>query len=112
MLTTDDELKISVRGSHIFNETTVKLLDMTSDNKISFESRYSMQKVSHKPQVLTRASNYISKQNLRIIMKGLTTSHFGYCLLVWMCHNRKLYDKINNLHERALRNALRLMYKD
>lgn len=36
MLTTDDELKISVRRNLIFNETTVKLLGMTDDNKRFF----------------------------------------------------------------------------
>lgn len=79
---------------------------------VSFESRCSMQNVSHKLQALASVSNYISKQNLRIIMKELITSHFGYCLLLWMCHNRKLNDKINNLHEKALRNAVRLVCID
>ena len=31
------------------------------------------------------------------------TSQFSYCPLVWMYHNRKMNNKINNLHERALR---------
>ena len=29
-------------------------------------------------------------------------SHVSYCPLVWMCHSRKLNNKINKLHERAL----------
>ena len=29
-------------------------------------------------------------------------SQFSYCPLVWMCHSRKLNNKINKLHERAL----------
>ena len=35
-------------------------------------------------------------------------SQFSYCPLVWMCHSRTLNNKINNLHERALR----LVYDD
>ena len=31
------------------------------------------------------------------------TSQFGYCPLVWMFHSRGLNNKINSLHERALR---------
>ena len=31
------------------------------------------------------------------------TSRFGYCLMLWTCHGRKIDKKINNLHERALR---------
>ena len=30
-------------------------------------------------------------------------SQFGYCPLVWMYHSRGLNNKINNIHERALR---------
>ena len=35
-------------------------------------------------------------------------SQFSYCPLVWMCHSRTLNNKINKLHERALR----LVYDD
>ena len=30
-------------------------------------------------------------------------SQFNFCPLVWMCHSRELNQKINHLHERALR---------
>ena len=30
-------------------------------------------------------------------------SKFGYCQLVWMNHNRASNNRINSLHERALR---------
>ena len=36
-------------------------------------------------------------------MKAYITSQFGYCPLVWMFHSRSLNNKINYLHERALR---------
>ena len=38
-----------------------------------------------------------------IIMKSFITSHFGCCLLIWMFHSRPLDNKINSIHERALR---------
>ena len=41
-------------------------------------------------------------------MKTFILSHFGYCPLVWMMHNRRLNNRINRIHERALR----LVYKD
>ena len=41
-------------------------------------------------------------------MKTFILSHFGYCPLVWMFHNRKFNHRINRLHERALR----IVYKD
>ena len=36
------------------------------------------------------------------------TSHFSYAPVVWMLHSRKLNNRINYIHERALR----LVYKD
>ena len=41
-------------------------------------------------------------------MRAFVTSQFQYCPLVWMFHSRKMNNKINRLHERALRIA----YKD
>ena len=36
-------------------------------------------------------------------MKAYLASRFGYCPLVWMFYSRSLNNKINSLHERALR---------
>ena len=36
-------------------------------------------------------------------MKAFICSQFGYCPLVWMFHSRKINNRINSLHERALR---------
>ena len=41
-------------------------------------------------------------------MRSFISSQFGYCPLVWMFHSRKLNNRINRLHERALR----IVYKD
>ena len=41
-------------------------------------------------------------------MNAFIISQFNYCPLVWMCHNRGINDKINNLHYRALR----IVYND
>ena len=41
-------------------------------------------------------------------MKAFIESQFNYCPLIWMFHNRTLNNRINCIHERALRVA----YKD
>ena len=43
----------------------------------------------------------VSKQ--RIIGKSFIESQFGYCPLIWMLHSRGLNNKINRIHEKALR---------
>ena len=45
----------------------------------------------------------MNMQKRRTIMKSFVTSQFGYCPLIWMFHNRRLNNKIDSIHERALR---------
>ena len=48
------------------------------------------------------------KNKLRLLMKSFIESQFDYCPVIWMFHSRLLNNRINRLHERALR----LVYKD
>ena len=48
------------------------------------------------------------QDKLRILVKAFIESQFSYCPLVWMFHSRDLNNRINRLHERALR----LVYKN
>ena len=41
-------------------------------------------------------------------MKTFIESQFNYCSLIWMFHSRTINNKINRLHERALR----IVYSD
>ena len=36
------------------------------------------------------------------IMNAFIISQFGYCPLIWMCHNRKAHKQINKIHKRSL----------
>lgn len=66
MLATDDKLKINVGGSLICNETTVKRLGTTVDNKHSFVPHLNaVKKVSHKVHASASISNHISQQKLK-----------------------------------------------
>ena len=38
-----------------------------------------------------------------MLMKVFAESQFGYCPLLWMCCNRSCNNRINHLHERALK---------
>ena len=42
------------------------------------------------------------------LMKAFITSQFNYCPLIWMFNSRELSNRINRIHERALR----LVYQD
>ena len=109
MLTTDNKPKINVKDSLTSNEI-VKLLGEIVDNKLSFEPHFSLvcKKIGQKIHALARVSKFISKKKLRFIVKAFILSQFSYCPSVWMCHSRTLNNKINKLHEMALR----LVYDD
>ena len=50
----------------------------------------------------------MESEKLKHVMKTFILSQFTYCPLVWMLSERGLYNKINQLHEKAIRIA----YKD
>ena len=57
---------------------------------------------------MVRISQFMDKGKLRVLMKAFIESQLGYFPLIWMHHSRTLNNKINKLHERALR----LVHKD
>ena len=73
MLTTDNKLKINVKGSPISNEKIVKLLGVTVDNKFSFEPHLNLvcKKVSQKLHALARVSKFISKKKTKSYHEGI-----------------------------------------
>ena len=105
-----DDVSVDIEGETIKGEKSVKPLGINIDNKLDFTNHVSKlcKKVSHKLHALTRISHFMSTAKLRMVMKAFIESQFGYCPLVWMFHSRTLNNRINQLHERALR----LVYKD
>ena len=106
----DDNVHIEVDHEIIENSKTVKLLGITIDNQLNFTEHVSniCKKASAKLHAIARISNHMNEQKLRLLMKLFFESQFSYCPLVWMFHSRTLNNRINRLHERALR----LVYKD
>ena len=64
-------------------------------------------KASQKLNTLARVAHYMNLAQRRLIMNAFIFSQFGYCLLLWMFHSRKLNNRINNIHERVLRIVFR-----
>ena len=53
-------------------------------------------------------STFMPYKNRTALMKAFIESQFNYCPLIWMFHSRTMNNKINRIHERALR----LVYSD
>ena len=107
---TDSKLSIKVDQYEIFNSNHEKLLGVIIDNKLSFTEHVSSlcKKASQKLHALSRVSHYMDIKKRKTIMRAFIISQFGYCPLVWMFHSRTLNNRINKIHERALR----IVYND
>ena len=106
----DPTLAIKVEGFDISNEESGTLIGITLDNSLNFDTHMTeiCSKVSAKLHALARVSNLMTLQKRKNIFYSFIYSQFGYCPLVWMFHSRKFNNRINRLHERALR----LVYHD
>ena len=82
-----------------------QLLGITLDSELKFEKQITdiCNKASQKIHVLSRITSYMLLNKWRTLMKTLVKSQFNYCPLIWMFHSRRLDNKINNVHEKALR---------
>ena len=101
---------IDFESEHIQNGTCEKLLGITIDSGLKFDVHMKnlCNKASLKLHALSRVSQLMSPDKLKIIMKAFILSQFNYCPLVWMFHSREINNRLNRIHERALR----LAYKD
>ena len=81
------------------------ILGITIDSSLSFNKHINnfCKKASAKLNALARIAGFMDFPKRRLMMKAFITSQFGYCPLIWMFHSRALNNKINSIHERALR---------
>ena len=105
-----EDVSVNISGSLIQESDEEKLLGLTLDRRLNFKNHVSnlCKKASQKLHALARVSKYMEKSKLELTMTSFVMSHFSYCPLVWMFHDRKIYNKINKIHERALR----IIHKD
>ena len=79
----------------------VKLLGITLNNNLKFDKHVS--NICSKANRKLRVAKFLPFKKRRILFKAFIESQFKYCPLAWMFHGRQTNDKINKLHEGALR---------
>ena len=101
----NDNVSANIDNHTIISENKNELLGIILDSKLSFEDHINnlCKKASQKLNALARIAPYMCLEKRKTVMKAYKISQFGYCFLVWMFHSRDLNNKINSLHERALR---------
>ena len=110
LVANNTEVSVTLGNENILASSSVELLGVKIDNNLNFSEHGSKlcKKSNQKLHSLARISKFLNCDKLKILMKTFITSQSTYCPLTWMFHNRTLNNKINKLHERALR----LAYKD
>ena len=101
---------VKLENQMIWEEKSVKLLGINIDSQLKFDNHVLLicLKAGRKLSALTRIVQYLSFKKKRMLLKSFFESQFNYCPLIWMFHSRTVNNKINQLHERALR----LVYND
>ena len=89
----------------IWESNSVKLQGITIDNHLKFDKHMSLlcAKVNRKLYALAGISYYLTFHQKRTLIKTSYESQYRYCSLTWMFYSRKSNNKINLLHERALK---------
>ena len=105
LLSCNEPYTLVIDGSSI--ETNIKgvFLGITIGKDLKFDDHVNSvcKKVCQKLNALARLAPFMSVEKRRIIVKAFIESQFAYCFLVWVFHSRGINNKINRIHERALR---------
>ena len=102
---TEEVLYVNVGNEIVWESNNEKLLGITVDKKLNFNTHLSnvCKKASGKVTALARLARFLPYHKRRIILKTFIESQFSYCPLVWMFCSKTINKKINHIHERALR---------
>ena len=107
---TEETNTLNIEEVCIKSSKCEKLLGVNIDNNLTFETHVESfcKKASQKLNALLRVTWSLNFDQRKLLLNAFITSHFSYAPVVWMFHSRKLNNRINNIHKRALR----LVYKD
>ena len=97
-----EQVCTNIETDLIWESNDVKLLVVNRDLKFDKHVLKLFSKANQKLSTLSRVANLLSF-NKRTLFIAFVESQFKYCPIVWMFHSRRTNNKINRLHERALR---------
>ena len=105
-----DSYQINIGNETITSSKCEKLLGIKIDHELNFNEHVTSlcKKASQKLNALSRLASSMTFDQRKLILNSFIISNFSYCPIVWMFHSRKLNERINYIHERALR----IVYRD
>ena len=105
-----ESCQIKIGNEKITSSKCEKLLGVKIDHELNFNEHVTSlcKKASQKLNALSRLASSMTFDQRKLIFNSFIISNFSYCPIVWMFHSRKLNERINHIHERALR----IVYRD
>ena len=96
---------LNIKGKIIENSSTVKLLGILIDDKLSFLPHIQdlSFKANNKIKALLRLRSNLSQSQADILFNSFVNSIFNYCPLIWMFCSVGAHDIVNKTHYRALK---------
>ena len=103
-------ITVRVGTSNVKEETSVKLLGIKIDNKLTFDAHISkfVKKANSKLFVIRRGLNLLTLSKRKTLLKSFVQSQFSYAPLVWMLCGKVANKKINRVHYKFLK----MLYDD
>ena len=110
LLSSKTPTDVSIGDVSIKTSAKETLLGILIDSELSFDQHiFSIcSKASKKLHALGRIATFMLFNKRRTQMKSFIETQLNYYPLMWMFHSRTMNNKINRIHERALR----LVYSD
>ena len=101
----NQDFALNIGQYNITCEEEVKLLGVTIDFKLKFDTHISdiCIKASRQLNVLKRIGHYLNRSCKLLIYHSFILSNFGYCPLAWHFCNQGSVQKMERIQERALR---------
>ena len=101
-------IEIQIENTIISSVKRVNLLGVHGRLDFDYHVNRICKKTRKKIHALSRVCKYMDQNKWRMFMKAFIILQFSYCPLVWMFHSRNTKNRVNKIHERALR----LVYDD
>ena len=97
LLSSVEDYTIETNGFAVKNSHSEKLLGVQFDDQLKFDFHIEKlcKNANRKLHALARVTPYMDLSKKRILMNAFFNSRFNYCPLIWMCHSRKRYHKID-----------------
>ena len=105
-----NKLCLNINGQLITQSEHVKLLGVTIDNSLKFDTHVQSicKKANKKLYAFGRLRPYLGSDKSKLLLNAVVLSNFSYCPLIWLFCSKIANNDINRTHKRALR----ILYRD